>query len=120
MTIRQIADGILAVFLPREPELAHELEALNEMVSNRTDVDVIIDFSLVEIVTSSGLSNLITLQSWLHGCGHRLILHNVGFMIRCCLRTAGLTEVLEFAEDKSDALAKLAASVSGDAEDHLM
>jgi len=120
MTIRQTTDGILLVVLPKEPELAHELAALNEMVSDRADLDVIINFSLVEIVTSSELSNLMTLQALLHDCGRRLILHNVSFMVKCCLRTAGLTEVLEFAEDKSDALAKLAASVSGDAEDHLM
>jgi len=118
MSIRQTAEGILTVVLPTEPEFGHELAALNEMVSNRSDVNVIIDCSLREILTSSELSNLMTLRALLHGWDRRLILYNVRFMVKCCLRTAGLTDVLEFAEDESDALAKLPVSASSEAENH--
>ena len=105
MGIRNLSDDVLFVTLPQEPQLQLELAAVNEIVSNRADYDVVIDFSSGEIVTSSSISNLLILHNLLDKKGRRLILCNVGFLTRCVFTVIGLDTFFNFAEDKFAALA---------------
>lgn len=100
MAIRNFAEGLVLVVLPAEPRTSDELQAVNKTVSKRCDFDVIIDFSRVEILTSSSLSNLMILQRWLRGCGHKLTLCNVGFATKCIFTQTGLDAFFGFADDK--------------------
>jgi len=107
MLTQNLSEDILFVLLPAEPEISKQLKALNEQVSDRCEFDIIIDFSMVEIITSPSISNLIILHNWLEGSGHRLVLCKLGFATRCIFKTVGLDNFFAFAEDKAEALATL-------------
>jgi len=115
MGTERIAEDIFLIALQTEPHLSDELETVNEMLSKKCECDVIVDFARVEMLTSSSISNLLILHNWLDGCGHRLILFNVGFATKCIFKTAGLNKFFDFAEDKFAALKALQPAQTPDA-----
>lgn len=107
MATQNLTENVILVALPPEPKANAELKALNEKVSNRCDRDVIIDFALVEILTSPSISNLIILHNWIHGADHRLIFCNMKVATKCIFRVAGLDTFFEFADGRAAALVAL-------------
>jgi anti-anti-sigma factor len=106
MGIQNFSEDILIVDLPsKEPQIGNELKHLNEVVSNRNEYDIVIDFSRVEIVTSSDISNLLTLRALLREQGRRLVLCSVSTLTKGIFTVAGLDAVFEFGDDKETALA---------------
>jgi anti-anti-sigma factor len=106
MGIQNLSEDVILVELPfKEPQIADELKSVNEIASNKPDLDVIIDFSKVEIITSSSIGNLIILRNLLHERGRRLMLCNAAPMTKCIFVVAGLKDIFEFVDDKSAALA---------------
>jgi len=106
MSIQNPPEDLIVANLPsKEPQIADELESLNKTIGNNPDCDVIIDFSRVEIITSSSLSNLLILRNLLSKSGRRLILCNVVVVTKCIFNVAGLDEIFEFADDKPTAVA---------------
>ena len=106
MGTQNLSEGVLLVNLPaEEPHIADELKRVNELVTARADCHVIVDFSAVEIVTSSTISNLIILHKFLQKRAQELILCNVAFVTKCIFTVAGLDKVFAFADDTSAALA---------------
>ena len=108
MKIQNLSKDILLVELPSKgPRISHELKAVNETISKKSDRDVIIDFSRVEIINSSNISNLLIMHNLLHDSGHRLILCNVATVTKCIFVVAGLDKVFDFADDQPTALAAI-------------
>jgi anti-anti-sigma regulatory factor len=108
MGIENLSEDILLVCLPsKEPEIGDELKHLNEIVITDSDRDVVIDFFRVEIITSSDLSNLLTLRALLHENRRQLVLCSVSILTKGIFTVAGLDVVFEFAEDKQAALAAI-------------
>jgi len=107
MGIQNWSDEIVLVDLPQEPNMGDELKAVTEIVRDRGDCDVVIDFSNVDIVTSSSLSKLLRLRKLLADCGHRLVFCNVAAATKGILMVTGLEGVFEFVDDKFVALAGL-------------
>ncbi|MDD5327128.1 MAG: STAS domain-containing protein [Phycisphaerae bacterium] len=108
MGIQNLSEDVLFVDLPfREPQIGDELKNLNEIVITKDECDVVIDFSRVEVITSSDISNLLTLRSLLRETGRQLILCSVSVMTKGIFTVAGLDAVFEFAEDKHAALAAI-------------
>ena len=106
MGIKNLLKDVLLVELPsKSPKIAAELKAVNEAVSKKGDRDVIIDFSRVEIINSSNISNLLILHNMQVGCGRRLILCNVATVTKCIFVVAGLNEVFNFSNDVTSAMA---------------
>jgi len=106
MDTQNVPEDVIVVDLPsQEPQIANKLKSINEIVSNRADCNVIIDFDGVEIITSSSISNLIILHKFLHEHGHKLILCNIAFVTKCIFTVAGLDSIFDFADDTSAALA---------------
>ena len=105
MGIQNFSEDVLFVDLPSEElQMGDEFKSLNEIVSTRSDCDVVIDFSKVEIVTSSNISNLLALRALLREHGRQLILCNVSAPTKGIFTIAGLDAVFEFANDKHTAL----------------
>jgi anti-anti-sigma factor len=100
----------LYVFLPPEPTLRPDLTLLRQRLPQGPDRHLILDLSRVEIITSPSIGNLLLLQRQLAQGGHRLILCSARLATRCIFRVAGLDTLLEFAEDKADALAAVRQS----------
>ena len=82
MGIQNWSEDILLVDLPQEPEMGDELKTVTEMVRDRGNCDVVVDFSSVDIITSSSISKLLKLRKLLADCGHRLIFCSVAAATR--------------------------------------
>ena len=107
MGIQDWSEDIILVDLPQEPEVGDELKTVTEMVRDRGDCDVVIDFSGVDIVTSSSLSKMLKLRKMLTDCGHQLIFWSVAAATKGIFMVTGLDGIFEFADDKFVALASL-------------
>ena len=107
MGIQNWSEDIVLVDLPPEPEMGEELVNVTGVVRDRGDCDVVIDFSEVDIVTSSSLSKMLKLRKLLTDCGHKLLFCGVAAATRGVFTVTGLDGVFEFADDKFVALASL-------------
>lgn len=107
MEVEKLTENIAYVVLPSEPRAKSELKELNEMVSQKCNFDLVIDFSYVEVLASTSISNLITLQNWLKGSGNKLVLCKVSVVTKCIFDVAGLDKAFTFADDKFAALSIL-------------
>ena len=106
MVIKNVSKDVLLVKMPsKSPKIAYELKAVNQTVSKKGGRDVIIDFSRVEIINSSNISNLLILHNLLQDSGHRLILCNVATVTKCIFVVAGLDSVFDFVDDQPAAIA---------------
>ena len=105
MGINNITEDVILVELPSEGQRrSDELKAVNEVVSNKNDSDVLMDFSRVEIMNSWDISNLLILQNLLNEAGHKLVLFGMATVTKCIFVVAGLSEVFTFADNKAAAL----------------
>ena len=107
MGIQNWSDEIVLVDLPQEPQMGDELKTVTEIARDRGDCDVVVDFSSVDIVTSSSISALLKLRKLLTDCGHRLIFCNVAAATKGIFTVTGLDGIFEVADDKFVALAGL-------------
>jgi len=108
MGIQDLSQNVLLVDLPfGEPQIADELKNLNEIVSNRNDCDVIIDFFRAEMITSSSINNLIILRGLLHERGRQLLLCNVAVVTSYIFTVAGLNGLFDFVDDRHAALKEI-------------
>lgn len=107
MGIQNISEDIILVELPSESQqIAADLKEVNEKVCNN-NCDVIIDFTRVEIINSSNISNLLILRSLLMESGNQLVFCNVAMTTKCIFVVAGLSEVFIFADSKSSAVSAI-------------
>ena len=107
MGIQDWSEDIILVDLPQEPEIGNELKTVTEMVRDRGNCDVVIDFSSVDIITSSSLSKLLKLRKLLTDCDHQLVFCGVAAATKGIFMVTGLDGIFEFADDKFVALASL-------------
>ena len=107
MEIQNLSDDVILVDLHAEPQMSDELKTLTDIIRDRGDCDVIIDFSGVDIVTSASLSKLLKLRQLLADCGHQLVFCSVSDLTKNAFRVTGLRELFEFTDDKSAASASL-------------
>ena len=105
MGIDHSSQGILTIDLVPEPEMGTELETAINLVRQGNDCDVVVDFSSVDIVTSSSLSKLLKLRKLIGDRGRKLVLCNTATATKGIFSITGLDGVFDFAEDKSGALA---------------
>jgi len=107
MGIQNWSEDIILVDLPPEPQMGDELKTATEIARDRGDCDVVVDFSSVDIVTSSSLSKLLKLRKLLVDCGHRCIFCNVAAATKGVFTVTGLDGVFDLVDDKFVALAGL-------------
>jgi len=107
MGFQNLSEDIVLVELSREPQMRDELKTITDIVHDRGDCDVIIDFSNVDIITSSSLSNLLRLRQLLLDCGRRLVFCSVPAFTKSTFRVTGLDGIFELADDKDAASAIL-------------
>ncbi|MCX5644327.1 MAG: STAS domain-containing protein [Phycisphaerae bacterium] len=107
MGIQNWSEDIMLVDLPLEPEMGEELKTITQVVRDRGDCEVVIDFSRVDIITSSSLSKLLRLKKLVSDCGHRLVFCNVAPATKGIFTVTGLDGIFEIVDDKFVALAGL-------------
>ncbi len=106
MGIQNWSETILLVNLAVEPQLGEELSTVVDMV-RRKGRDVVVDFSDVDILTSSSIAKLLKLRKVLVDTDHRLVFCGVGSKTRNIFTVTGLDAVFEFVDDQFLALAGL-------------
>ncbi len=101
MWIENEIDNTYVLYTPvsQEPELQRELEIIYEIIDGRDDCYVIISLADIEILTSSSISRFLKLHNSLSENGRLLVLCKVGLPVKGIFRTAGLSEVFNFAPD---------------------
>jgi len=107
MGIQNWSEDVILADLPREPQLGDELKTVIDIVNDRGDCGVILDFSNVDIITSPSLSKLLKLRQSLVDSGHELIFCSICEFTRSAFRVTGLDGFFEIADDLVDASARL-------------
>lgn len=105
MAIQNWSEDIILVDLQPEPSIVDELKSVTRDARDRGNCDVIIDFSEVDIITSSGISALLRLHKLLTDCGRKLILCNVAPATKGIFVVTGIDMIFEFVQEKFTALA---------------
>jgi anti-anti-sigma factor len=104
MGIDHSSQSILNVDLIPEPDMGNELESVARIVRDGEDCDVVVDFSSVDIITSSNIAKLLKLNKALNNIGRRLVFCGLPNATKQIFTLAGLDQVFDFADDKSAAL----------------
>jgi len=105
MENHNLPDNLMLVRLsPADPKISEELKGLNENLSQNSECDVVLDFSNVEVINSSNISNLLILRALIEEHGRKLFLYNVRTITKCIFVVAGLSEFFVFADDMNDVL----------------
>lgn len=107
MGIQRWSENVILVNLAPEPDLGEEVLTVCQMVSYEKEQDVVIDFSDVEIVTSSSLAKLLKLRKILHDNHRKLVFCCVQPQTKNIFLVTGLDTVFAFVEDQFLALAGL-------------
>lgn len=105
MSIQDWSEDVILVELPAEPEIAEQVREVVQVVRDRGDCDVVVDFSRVDIITSASLAQLVRLHKLLAECGHKLTLCHLGAATMGIFSVTGLDDIFTMVNDKSDALA---------------
>jgi anti-anti-sigma factor len=105
MGIQKLCDEVILVDLPAEPALNEELKCLNEIVCEGDDCNVILDFSRVDIVTSSSISKLLKLRKLVLDRERRLVLCNIATATRSIFAVTALLTVFHIVDDGYAAMA---------------
>ena len=103
MGIQDLTDNIILVDATPEPNLNEELKNAIEIVRERGDCDVIVDFSHVDIVTSSSLSKLLKLRKLLMDCNRSLVLCSVSKATKAIFSVTALDGIFQMEPDKTSA-----------------
>ncbi|MGD1042178.1 MAG: STAS domain-containing protein [Sedimentisphaerales bacterium] len=107
MGIQNWSENIILVDLPAEPLMGDELKTITDIVKYKDDYDVVVDFSAVDIITSSSLSKLLKLRKMLMDMGHELVFCNVAPDTKGIFSVTGLQGIFKITDDKFVALAGL-------------
>ncbi|MHC4508359.1 MAG: STAS domain-containing protein [Planctomycetota bacterium] len=104
MPIANLSEDVLLIALPEQPQNTDELDEVNKMFGDSVDRDVIVDLSMVQMLTSGTICSLIILDRLLRGAGHQLVLFNVPSPVKKVFVRTDLLTVFEFAHDEAAAL----------------
>lgn len=107
MAIQKLSEHILLITLPAEAQSGKELETMVRSAGSNATCDVIVDFSLAEILSSAMVCNLLLLERLLNVAGRQLILCSVPPNISGVFARIGLHKLFRFADDEFAALQSL-------------
>lgn len=107
MGIQNWSDDIILINLAKEPQLGEELQVVIDMVRDDPSRDVTVDFSNIDILTSSSIAKLLKLRKVLIDADRRLMVSSVSDQTMQIFKITALDTVFEFAESQFAALAGL-------------
>ena len=104
MAIRKLTEDVFLVTLLEDKSIAVDIKNICKIAEKDKDCDVIIDFTLVDVITSTDINNLFTLRELLQENGRHLILCNLFCWTKGIFNVLGLNDVFKFSADKYEAL----------------
>ena len=105
MSIQNWSKDMIVVNLPQSSQDQHELETAIDMVREKGDFNVVVDFSGVDVVGSRTFAALLELRQLLQESGHKLVLCGLSPATKGVFSIARLDDVFEFVQDRFAALA---------------
>jgi len=106
MAIQNWSDSIVVVELQDDPAFTDDVTALSDLVDNRKDVDVLMNFGAVSFLNSSNIAKLLRLRKQVVVSNHRrLLLCGINTHVWGVFLVTGLDKLFEFADDISSGLA---------------
>jgi anti-anti-sigma factor len=111
MGIQDWSENVILMAIAPEPDMSDELRTVTEIILQRKNCSVVIDFSDAELVTSSSLAQLLRLQKVLDDHNQRLVLCGAGMRTRGIFEVTGLDKVFEFVADRFTALAGMQMAI---------
>ncbi len=109
MGVQKWSENTILATLAAEPQLGEELEAALAMAEVGA-YDVVVDFSDTDIITSSSIAKLVSLQKKLDSKDRKLVLCGMNNRTKGVLEVCGLQDMFEFADEQFIALAGLQMS----------
>jgi len=106
MPVQKWDDDTLVVRLSDDPVLSDDMAEVNARQGNGC-CDVVLDMSDLGLLTSSGISSLLRLRKRVREAGHRLILCAPQDRVWGVFLSTGLDAIFDFAENVTNALARL-------------
>ena len=106
MAVQQWNEDTLVVKLTDDPVLSEEMAEVNVRL-DETDRDVVLDFSDLALLTSSGISKLLRLRKRMIEAGRKLLLCSLQDRVWGVFLATGLDAIFVFAEDVSEALTRI-------------
>jgi len=110
MKIENIENDIIICSVRPEPLFGDELAAITEIVHNDIDINVIVDFSSVNIIRSSSLTKLLKLRQALVSRNHQIVLCNIHALTKSIMEITDLSRVFSIVIDKQAAISMLHSS----------
>jgi anti-anti-sigma regulatory factor len=107
MATQNLSEHVLLITLPAEPQSSSDLEVVARSTRPASDRDVIVDFSLVDILPSATICNLIVLERVLSAAGRQLVLCSASPNVLAIFRRVGLHKLFQFADDELAAIQSL-------------
>ncbi|NLX06545.1 MAG: STAS domain-containing protein [Phycisphaerae bacterium] len=108
MAIQQWSENIVLVNLQDDPQFTDDLNAVMQMVEERPDIDVVIDFKDVSFLNSSNIAKLLKLRKQVMISNDRQIkLCGIPTAVWGVFLVTGLDKIFEFSDDVANALASL-------------
>ncbi len=107
MGIQNWSEDVVLVNLAKEPDMGEELQTVIDMVSEHDNLDVVVDFMDVDVVTSSSIAKLLKLRKVLCDNGQNLVFSAVCPKTHSIFAVTGLDNVFQFVDDQFVALASL-------------
>jgi anti-anti-sigma factor len=104
MGVQNLTEEIVLVTLPKQPQGDSEIERATRMIHTDGAHHVIIDFSLVDMISSSTISELIIIENELHEVDRQLVLCSVPQKIQRLLTQVGLQSLFRCADNEFAAL----------------
>ncbi|MBN1362882.1 MAG: STAS domain-containing protein [Sedimentisphaerales bacterium] len=107
MAIENLSEQVLLVTLPKRPQTSSDINRATHVVTAQEPRHVIIDFSQVEVMSSSTISELIIIENHLHELDRQLVLCSAPRKIRELIKCVGLESLFRFADNQFSALEML-------------
>lgn len=107
MGIQNWSENIILITLAKEPQMGEELRTAIDLVANAKNRDVVLDFTNVDIITSSSIAKMLKLRKALTESDLRLVLCGVSGQTMSLFKIVALDSIFKFAENQFIALASL-------------
>ena len=106
MPVERWSDSVVVVRLADHPNMAEDLDALDEATHQRR-VHAVVDFSGIRMLNSSNLAKLIKIRRQMHANESRLVLCGTNDHVWGAFLVTNLDKLFEFSNDVTTALATL-------------
>jgi anti-anti-sigma regulatory factor len=107
MGIQNWSEGVILINLAKEPQMGQELQTAIDLASSDQSRDFVLDFSDIDIITSSSIAKMLKLRKVLIECDQRLVFCCVSAQTMNLFKIVALDTVFEFVENQFVALASL-------------